>query len=63
MDRQKLLMIFGGAFAAAALLTWFLYSQTVAPKKEKMITVLAASADLPAGTRMQKIHLKKISIP
>lgn len=63
MDRQKLLMIFGGAFAAAALLTWFLYSQTVAPKKDKMVAVLAASADLPAGTRMQKIHLKKISIP
>ena len=62
MDRQKLLMIFGGAFAAAALLTWFLYSQTVAPKREKMVTVLAASADLPAGTRMQKVHLKKISI-
>ena len=63
MDRQKLLMIFGGAFVAAALLTWFLYSQTVAPKKDKMVLVLAASADLPAGTRVQKVHLKKISIP
>ena len=63
MDRQKLLMIFGGAFASAALLTWFLYSQTVAPKKDKMVTVLAATADLPAGTRVQKVHLKKISIP
>jgi pilus assembly protein CpaB len=56
-------MIFGGAFVAAALLTWFLYSQTVAPKKDKMVMVLAASADLPAGTRVQKVHLKKISIP
>lgn len=63
MDRQKLLMIFGGAFVAAALLTWFLYAQTIAPKKEKMVTVLAATADLPAGTRVQKVHLKKISIP
>jgi len=63
MDRQKLLMIFGGAFAAAALLTWFLYSQTVAPKHDRMVTVLAASADLPAGTRIQKVHLKKIAIP
>jgi len=63
MDRQKLLMIFGGAFVAAALLTWFLYSQTVAPKKDKMVLVLAASADLPAGTRVQKVHLKKVSIP
>jgi pilus assembly protein CpaB len=63
MDRQKLLMIFGGAFVAAALLTWFLYSQTVAPKKERMVTVVAAASDLPAGTRLQKNHLRKISIP
>ncbi|MBM3785368.1 MAG: Flp pilus assembly protein CpaB [Acidobacteria bacterium] len=62
MDRQKLLLIFGGAFVAAALLTWFLYAQTVQPKKDKMVTVLAASADLPAGTRLQKIHLKSVSV-
>ncbi len=62
MDRQKLLMIFGGAAVAAALLTWFLYSATVAPKKEKFVQVLASSASLPAGTRLQKIHFKKITI-
>jgi len=28
-----------------------------------MVTVLAATADLPAGTRVQKVHLKKIAIP
>jgi pilus assembly protein CpaB len=28
-----------------------------------MVTVLAATADLPAGTRVQKVHLKKITIP
>ncbi|HEU0122329.1 MAG TPA: Flp pilus assembly protein CpaB [Bryobacteraceae bacterium] len=63
MDRQKLLLIFGGAFLAAALLTWFLYAQTVAPKKDRMVTVWAAAADLPAGTRLQKVHLKKIAVP
>lgn len=62
MDRQKLLMIFGGAAVAAALLTWFLYSATVAPKKEKLVQVLASSANLPAGTRLQKIHFKKITV-
>ena len=62
MDRQKLLMIFGGAAVAAALLTWFLYSATVAPKKEKFVQVLASSASLPAGTRLQKIHFKKITV-
>lgn len=62
MDRQKLLMIFGGAAVAAALLTWFLYSATVAPKSEKLVQVLASSANLPAGTRLQKIHFKKITV-
>ncbi len=62
MDRQKLLMIFGGAAVAAALLTWFLYSATVAPKSEKLVQVLASSANLPAGTRLQKIHFKKITM-
>jgi pilus assembly protein CpaB len=63
MDRQKLLLIFGGAFVAAALLTWFLYSNTVAPQKEKMVAVVASTADLPAGTRLQKIHLRKVMVP
>jgi pilus assembly protein CpaB len=62
MDRQKLLMIFGGAAVAAALLTWFLYSATVAPKSEKLVQVLASSANLPAGTRLQKMHFKKITM-
>jgi pilus assembly protein CpaB len=62
MDRQKLLMIFGGAALAAALLTWFLYSATVAPKAEKLVQVIAASGSLPAGTRLQAGHLKKITM-
>lgn len=62
MDRQKLLMIFGGAAVAAALLTWFLYSSTVAPKTEKLVQILASSANLPAGTRLQKMHFKKITV-
>ena len=62
MDRQKLLMIFGGAALAAALLTWFLYSATVAPKAEKLVQVIAANGNLPAGTRLQASHLKKITM-
>ncbi|MCX6587570.1 MAG: Flp pilus assembly protein CpaB [Acidobacteria bacterium] len=62
MDRQKLLMIFGGAALAAALLTWFLYSATVAPKAEKLVQVIAANGSLPAGTRLQAGHLKKITV-
>lgn len=62
MDRQKLLMIFGGAALAAALLTWFLYSATVAPKTEKLVQVLAANGNLAAGTRLQANHFKKITM-
>lgn len=63
MDRQKILMIFGGAFLAATLLTWFLYAKTQAPQKEKMAAVVAASRDLPAGVRLGKGDLRKINIP
>jgi len=62
MDRQKLLMIFGGAALAAALLTWFLYSATVAPKTEKLVQVLAANGNLAAGTRLQANHFKQITM-
>src|SRR4051794_25680648 len=63
MDRQKIIMIFGAAWLSAALLTWFVFSRTTSAKTEKMILVLAAAQDLPAGTRVKKGDLKRISIP
>jgi pilus assembly protein CpaB len=63
MDRQKILMIFGGAFLAATLLTWFLYAKTQAPQKEKMAAVVAVSRDLPAGVRLGKGDIRKINMP
>ena len=56
-------MIFGGAFLAATLLTWFLYAKTQAPQKEKMAAVVASSRDMPAGVRLSKGDLRKINIP
>ncbi len=56
-------MIFGGAFLAATLLTWFLYSTTQAPKKDKTAPVVAVTRDLPAGVRLAKGDIKKIQIP
>ena len=56
-------MIFGGAFLAATLLTWFLYAKTQAPQKEKMSAVVAVSRDLPAGVRLSKGDIRKINIP
>ena len=62
MDRQKYVLIFGGAAVLAALLTWLLYSTTQVPKAEKTVAVLAAARDLPAGTRLRKGDLKTIKV-
>jgi pilus assembly protein CpaB len=62
MDRQRLLMIFGGAWLSAALLTWFLYARTAAPKAEKMVKIVAAVRDLAAGERVEKDKLKMIAV-
>lgn len=62
MDRQKIILIFGGAWLSAALLTWFVFSRASSAKPEKMVQVLAASRDLPAGTRVKKSDLKRISL-
>jgi pilus assembly protein CpaB len=62
MDRQKVLLIFAGAWVSAALLTWFLYASTKAPKVEKTVAVQAAARDMPAGTRLRKGDLKTVSV-
>ena len=63
MDRQKIILIFGGAWLSAALLTWFVFSRTASAKSDKMVQVLAAAKDLPAGTRIKASDLKRISFP
>jgi pilus assembly protein CpaB len=62
MDRRRLLMIFGGAWVSAALLTWFLYARTTAPKSEKTVKVVAAIRDLAAGEKIDKDKLKMITV-
>jgi pilus assembly protein CpaB len=63
MDRQKLLMIFGGAWVSAALLTWLLYSATSSAKQTKLVRVQAAARDLSAGTRIRKGDLRVVEVP
>jgi len=63
MDRQKIVMIFVGAWVSAALLTWFLYAATKAPRAEKTVSIQAAARDLPAGTRLRKADLKTVRVP
>lgn len=63
MNRQKIIMIFGGAWLSAALLTWFVFSRSTSAQSEKMVRVVAAGQDLPAGVRLKKSDLKRISVP
>lgn len=63
MDRQKLLMIFGGAWVSAALLTWILYSATSSAKQTKLVRVQAAARDLSAGTKLRKGDLRTVEVP
>jgi pilus assembly protein CpaB len=62
MDRQKALLMFGVAWISAALLTWFLYAKTKAPKEEKTAKVVAAARDLPPGTRLTKQDVRIITV-
>src|SRR5689334_23565052 len=63
MDRQKIILIFAGAWVSAALLTWFVFSRATGAKSEPMVEVYAAANDLPAGTKVRKTDLKKIRVP
>jgi len=62
MDRQKILTIFGVAWLSAALLTWFLWSSTKAPKQEKTVKIVAASRDMPIGYRVGKDDVKMVTV-
>lgn len=63
MDRNKVLMIFGGAWLSALVLSWFLYSTTAGAKQTRLKTVMAAARDIPAGVRLKKTDLKKVGVP
>lgn len=62
LDRNRILMIFGVALVGATLLTWMLYSLTSGPKQQKLLSVYAASRDLPAGTRLKKTDVRKVEV-
>jgi pilus assembly protein CpaB len=61
MDRNRILMLFGIAWVSAALLTWFLYAKTSAPKEQVRETVMAAQHDLPLGATIKKTDIKPVA--
>jgi len=62
VSRQRLLLLFGGAWISAALLSWFLYRSTVLPHQETRTRILATARDLPIGTRIAKKDLKTVTV-
>lgn len=63
MDRNKKILIFAGAWVSAALLVWFVYANTVAPKAEKQAPVAIAARDLPAGTQLNTLNVRTVNYP
>jgi pilus assembly protein CpaB len=63
MDRQKMLLIFGGAWVSAALLTWFLYAQTKGPKTEKTLACVVANHDMQTGAKVKKSDIRLVRLP
>jgi len=63
MDRQKKFLLFGAAWVSALLLTWFYYSNAVAPRQEKTLRMVVATHDMPMGTLLKKSDLKLVNYP
>jgi pilus assembly protein CpaB len=62
MDRNRILMLFGGALVCAVLLTWFLYAKTVAPHELPRKTIMAADRDLVLGSTIKKTDVKSVGV-
>jgi pilus assembly protein CpaB len=62
MDRRRILILFGVAWISAALLTWFLYANTVAPQKEQRTQIVAARRDIMIGEMIRKTDLKTVAV-
>lgn len=62
MDRKRVTMIFVVAWVSAALLSWFLYTKTRAPRSERLVAVLASSRNLLAGALLKESDLKTVAL-
>lgn len=63
MDRQKKLLIFGGAWLSALVLAWIFWANAVAPKTEKVVRVVVATHDIPLGAMLRPADLKLVNYP
>lgn len=62
MQRHRVLIAFGIAWASALVLSWWVYRTTSAPQKRDVVRVVAAAKDLPTGKRIETADVKLISL-
>lgn len=63
MDRNRKLLLLVAAWVSAALLSWFVYANAVAPKTEPQAAVIVAARDMQIGTLLTPRDVKKVNIP
>jgi pilus assembly protein CpaB len=62
MQRHRVLIAFGIAWASALVLSWWVYRASTAPQARDVVRIVAAAKDLPSGKRLDASDLKVISL-
>lgn len=63
MTRQRVWIVFGIAWLAAALLSWVVYSRATAPASGDIVKIVAAAHELQVGRRLAAEDLKLVDVP
>ena len=62
MTRHRVFIVFGIAWLAALLLSWWVYRRAAAPASRDTVQVVAAAHELPAGYRLAAGDLKLVAV-
>jgi len=62
MQRHRVLIAFGIAWASALLLSYWVYTKSTAPEVRDVVPVVVAARDLPLGARLQQDNVKLVTV-
>jgi pilus assembly protein CpaB len=62
MQRHRVLIAFGIAWLSALVLSWWVYRTSTAPQKRDVVSIVAATKDLPIGKRVEQADVKLITL-
>ncbi len=62
MTRHRVFFVFGAAWLAALLLSWWVYRRATAPSSRDIVHIVAAAHNLPAGQRVASTDMKLIEV-